>query len=67
MHERLTVMRWFLMSNNLQSNLHAGILAVDVNEGFVYISPQHENGLLDSCHHYQVAFLVSFFVTLRNI
>ena len=25
MHERLTVMRWFLMSNNLQSNLHAGI------------------------------------------
>ena len=25
MHERLTVMRWFLMCNNLQSNLHAGI------------------------------------------
>ena len=25
MHERLALMSWFLMFNNLQSNLHAGI------------------------------------------
>ena len=44
-------------------------MAVDINEGFVYIRPQHENGVFDSCHHYQVAFFVSFlslYVTFKG-